>query len=353
MRQPLAADEALVSVIAVGDVLLGRGVTAEVDPLRQAAGWLQEADLALGNLEGVLVEGGSPRQERAGEAQPIILAARPSSASLLPQAGFDILGLANNHSLDYGHDGLRETIRHLEQADLAIIGTESEAGAPAALIEEVGGLRLAFLAFNAVPDPQAEMPCAAPDRCWPRPVPWDAQTSAAAIDAARSEADAVIVSVHWGFEYQPLPDPYQETIAAAMLAAGADLILGHHPHVPQRITAQGDQVVAYSLGNFLFDQGQDETGRGLALRAFFDSEGLRAVQALPLHAGLQPRLMSMARSGTVAGPAAAAQSPQRFRLHGNWLPARGGAANHRRERILQRPDRSDRGRFAGDDSPRG
>ena len=77
---PLGADEAVVSVIAAGDVLLGRGVTDETDPLRHAAGWLQEADLTLGNLEGVLVDGGSPRQDKAGGAQPIILAARPSSA---------------------------------------------------------------------------------------------------------------------------------------------------------------------------------------------------------------------------------------------------------------------------------
>ena len=212
------------------------------------------------------------------------------------------MALANNHSLDYGHDGLQETIRHLEQADLAVIGTENEGSEPAALIEEVGGLRLAFLAFNAVPDPQSKMPCAAPEGCWPRPATWDEQRSAAAIRAARAAADGVIVSVHWGFEYEPLPDPYQETIAAAMLAAGADLILGHHPHVPQRIATEGEQVVAYSLGNFLFDQGQDATGRGLALRAFFDSEGLRAVQALPLHAGLQPRLMRMGEAAAWLAP---------------------------------------------------
>jgi poly-gamma-glutamate synthesis protein (capsule biosynthesis protein) len=100
--------------------------------------------------------------------------------------------------------------------------------------------------------------------------------------------------LHWGFEYQPVPDPIQEAIAEAMLDAGADMIVGHHPHVPQMINVYGDRVVAYSLGNFLFDQGEDERGRGLAIRAFFDSQGLRAVQTLPLHAGLQPRLMTRA-----------------------------------------------------------
>jgi hypothetical protein len=81
-----------------------------------------------------------------------------------------------------------------------------------------------------------------------------------------------------------------------MLAAGADLIIGHHPHVPQPIAVQGEQLVAYSLGNFLFDQGRYETEQGLALRAFFDDQGLRAAQLLPLRVGLQPHLLPLAQA---------------------------------------------------------
>jgi len=179
---------------------------------------------------------------------------------------------------------------------LAVIGTEDEGRTAEPLIHEINGTRLAFLAFNAVSDPHPQLACSSPDDCSVRPMPWDPAASPQTIAAARSQADALIVSVHWGLEYQPLPDPVQESIANAMLAAGADLIVGHHPHVPQRIAARGDQVIAYSLGNFLFDQAQEETGQGLALRAFFDSQGLRAVQALPLHAGLQPHLMSMSEA---------------------------------------------------------
>jgi poly-gamma-glutamate synthesis protein (capsule biosynthesis protein) len=77
-----------------------------------------------------------------------------------------------------------------------------------------------------------------------------------------------------------------------MLAAGADLILGHHPHVTQPIVVEDDRAVAYSLGNFVFDQGAGETGFGLALRAFFDDQGLRALQTLPLQAGPRPHLLA-------------------------------------------------------------
>jgi poly-gamma-glutamate synthesis protein (capsule biosynthesis protein) len=295
-EKPLAATEETISVIAVGDILLGRGVAGAADPLRHSAGWLQDAHLTLGNLEGVLVNNGTPRQTAAGKPEPIILHSSPASAELLRQAGFDIISLANNHSLDYGSEGLLETITHLQNRELAVIGTKSGEEPVAPLIQDVAGLRLAFLAFNAVPDPHPQFACSSWAHCSPHPLRWDPQTSPQAIAAARSQADALIVSVHWGFEYHPWPDPGQESMAETMLAAGADLIIGHHPHVPQRITIQGEQLIVYSLGNFLFDQEQDDSGNGLALRAFFDQQGLRAVQALPVNAGLQPRLMDMAEA---------------------------------------------------------
>jgi poly-gamma-glutamate synthesis protein (capsule biosynthesis protein) len=94
------------------------------------------------------------------------------------------------------------------------------------------------------------------------------------------------------------PEPWQEAAAQALLTAGADLVVGHHPHVVQPLTigGTGDSLAAYSLGNFLFDQGWEETIQGLALRVFVDAQGLRAVQALPVWAGLQPRLMSPAEA---------------------------------------------------------
>ena len=300
--RPLAQGESLVSVIAVGDILLGRGVAAQAGSFSLAAPWLAGADLTLGNLEGVLVEGGTPRAAPAGDPQPIILSASPSSAVLLPRAGFDILSLANNHALDYGGDGLRRTIDHLHAAGLDVVGIAGASAAAGPLFRELNGLRLAFLAFNAVPDPHPQLACPDASACTPRPATWDPATSPAAIAAARAQSDAVIVSVHWGFEYQPLPDPQQEAVAAAMLNAGADLVLGHHPHVPQKISLDGDRLVAYSLGNFLFDQGGGQLGTGLALRAFFDSQGLRAVQALPLHAGLRPRLSTMSEAESWLSP---------------------------------------------------
>jgi hypothetical protein len=290
--EPLAPGEEAVELIAVGDVMPGRGVTGEPEPLAAVAPWLRATDLALGNLECVIAVGGTPRPG------PYRLRAPLPAVATLRQAGFDLLGLANNHALDYGPAALAETASRLEEAGIAAVGTGATPGAAAqATIREVSGVRLAFLAFNTVPDPDDVDESGG----W-APVRWDPAMATAGVATARQQADAVIVSMHWGYEYEVRPDPAQRDIAQALLDAGADLVVGHHPHVVQGTQvglrasvenpgAPQGQFVAYSLGNLLFDQGSGETRQGLALRAFFDDRGLRAVQALPLWAGRHPRLM--------------------------------------------------------------
>ena len=278
-------------LIAVGDVMLGRDVARQPAPLADVAPWLRTADLAVGNLECVI---GNEGVARPG---PYRLRAPLAAIDSLRSAGFDLLGLANNHALDYGPAGLAETATRLQRAGIDPVGAGPDpTAAGKAVFREVNGLRLAFLAFNAVPDPDD-----APGEAGWAPARWDREEALAAIAAARAEANAVIVSIHWGYEYEPQPDPAQRDAAHAMLAAGADLVIGHHPHVVQGTEALGGRFVAYSLGNLAFDQPQQEAREGLALRAFFDRRGLRAVQALPLWAGPQPRLMSIAEAAPLLG----------------------------------------------------
>jgi poly-gamma-glutamate capsule biosynthesis protein CapA/YwtB (metallophosphatase superfamily) len=285
--QPLAAGEQVVEVVAVGDVMLGRGVVKEAQPFAMVAPWLRAADLAVGNLECAIAAGGTPRPG------PYRLRAPLSAAAALGDAGFDVVAVANNHSLDYGSQGLAGTVARLQDAGIDTVGAGLDIQAAfRPVIREVGGVRLAFLAFNSVPDPDD----GPQDGGWTR-ANWDRERVLAAIAAARSQASAVIVSVHWGYEYELGADPAQRDAAQAMLDAGADLVIGHHPHVVQGTQAETSEVsrgqfVAYSLGNFVFDQEQGEMQQGLALRAFFDGQGLRAVQALPLRAGPRPRLLA-------------------------------------------------------------
>jgi poly-gamma-glutamate synthesis protein (capsule biosynthesis protein) len=166
---------------------------------------------------------------------------------------------------------------------------------------------VALLAFNAVADARGSLG----GDGWAR-AEWDWDRARAVVAVAAERADAVIVSMHWGYEYETSVDPAQRDAARALLAAGADVVVGHHPHVVQPFEVYGDGCVAYSLGNFVFDQGQGETGQGLALRAFFDGRGLRAVQALPVWAGRRPRLMTPDEADTLL--ARVAPSPRRLRF---------------------------------------
>lgn len=300
--EPLAEDEAVVSLLAVGDVMLGRGVLIEPEPLADVA-WLGAADVTLGNLEGVI----SSEQwivdsdQSPDHGSRIMLTMPETAVTQLREAGFDLLGLANNHSLDLGADGLAETAVSLQDASLTPIGLQTSA-LVTPTIRVVNNIQLAFFAFNAVPDPEG-VRCH-PDGASPCPVNWDAETpvlsgveaAVPAIEQAKTEADAVIVFIHWGFEYENRPDLAQETIAQTLRTAGADVVIGHHPHTAQPMVADADGVTAYSLGNFVFDQETAVTQQGLALLAYFDEAGLRGVQALPIKAGVKPRLLAMAKA---------------------------------------------------------
>jgi len=156
-------------------------------------------------------------------------------SNTLSQAGFNLVSLANNHSLDCGVDGLKETIEVLTH-----MGVTPILGEPS--IREVKGLKIGAVAFNLV----------------------DGNPSSVSLVEAVSElkevSDIVIVSLHWGREYKLSPSKKQLKLAHELIDAGADLILGHHPHRVQGIGSYKKGIVAYSLGNFVFDQ-RDELGK--------------------------------------------------------------------------------------------
>lgn len=293
--QAIRPDEELVEVLAVGDIMLGRGVQATPETFARMAGWVRRADLALGNFEGVLaapsVDFRSLSNTRPGE--PYRLVAPAGVEFLLQEAGFDVLSLANNHALDMQSAGLKYTLKRLQMSGLKTIGVGDDlSGVADPHILEINGLRIGLVGYNLI------LP-AGNSLAAPAPAPYDPGLQA--VREARQQADVVIVSMHWGIEYQTRIDPSQEAIAHALFDVGADIILGHHPHVIQgtllapdedRNTPRRDRFAAFSLGNFVFDQFEDETRYGLALRMWVDQQGLRAVQALPVLATDQPRLLS-------------------------------------------------------------
>jgi hypothetical protein len=262
-----SSPESLIEIIVVGDVMPGRGMAGTKGIFDHVVDELGGADLTVGNLEGVI-------------ATSLSTISKPSlylpsgTERLLANAGFDLLSLANNHTLDGGPGNYSETIDRLQAVGIQPLENAQ------VVVREIEGLKIAFLAWNEIP-------------------PASDAGLFSALRAIRSSVDVVIILAHWGQEYQRHPNWSQRKLAADLFEAGADIILGSHPHVVQDFqieppwgTKDRTRLVSYSLGNFVFDQGWGDTGEGLALRFFFDRKGLRAVQALPLWTAPRPRWMA-------------------------------------------------------------
>ncbi|MBI4122262.1 MAG: CapA family protein [Parcubacteria group bacterium] len=278
------------TIVFVGDVMLSRGIERVVlkhgggdwrYPFLRVADELHAADLAFGNLEGPI----SARGRNQGSMYSF--RADPRSIEGLVFAGLDVMSLANNHIFDWGPDALVDTINILGANGVAPIGAGRnfiEANAPA--IFEIGGARVAFFAYTNLYPKSLE---ASANRSGVSS--FDLKRIGEAIQKLKEsgEADLVVVSLHWGDEYKPKASKEQIAIGHKLVDSGADVVVGHHPHVIQEIeeyrpsTSSGPPGragwIAYSLGNFLFDQNFDEyTQKGLLLKVFVENKGIFAVE---------------------------------------------------------------------------
>lgn len=238
-----------VTFAAVGDVLLDRDVRKAIQkngvgyPFELIAKIIKSYDLAFCNLECPLSEPGFPLNKK------YVFRGEPGYVKGLAEAGFNVVSLANNHSLDHGREALLETMKVLSNNGLYPVGSganQKEARAPT--LVQVKGLRFAFFGYlDMLPEgiPYLEN----------KPAPAYAQTNEIVneIRKVRNKVDFVIVSFHWGRENQPVPTMNQVDNAHAIIDAGADIVLGHHPHVLQNVEIYKGRPIVYSLGNFVFD----------------------------------------------------------------------------------------------------
>ncbi len=246
---------ASITISAVGDVSLAR----EVVPRMEANGsgypyalvaHLLDADINIANLEGALTERGEPWPKGYNFRTP------PRFAAGLREAGFDLVSLANNHTMDYGELGLTDTLDALDAAGVRRIGAGADAAtASAPAIFEAQGLRVAFIGCADSPTEGGGFRI----RDWAATVDapglfiCDDALLAAAVTSARLSADFVIVVAHAGDEYRTAPNSTQRRIAQTALAAGADAYIGHHAHVVQPVEQRVGQLIVWGLGNFIFD----------------------------------------------------------------------------------------------------
>jgi len=205
------------------------------------------ADVRFCNLESPLCRAANPP-----ETNKTLLHAKEESVGLLKRAGFNVVSLANNHSMDFGWSSLGKTIDLLEKNNISHIGAgknTKQAGMP--VILEARGMSMAVLAYTWVYPMFKEASPAAGDRT-PGVCPYDLYRIKQDVSRIKKDADFVVVSFHWGNEYTHFPDPRTVSEAHQIIDAGADLIIGSHPHVLQGIEQYKNGLIAYSLSNFLF-----------------------------------------------------------------------------------------------------
>ncbi len=283
-----------VTLAAVGDVTSGEEVGASVATLGAAYPWtnvgplLRQADLATANLEGAISMRGVavPNKEFHFRGGPALLHGARSAG------GLDVVTVANNHSGDFGSQALLDTVRDGRAAGLLVVGggrNASEAVRPA--IATAGGLRVAFLGFSDVNPYGFNAGLRTPGTAAADPA-----VIAAAVRGARHRADIVVVWFHWGTELHPEPSARQRELADVALGAGAQVVLGAHPHVFGGVeTAARRSVVAWTLGNFVFPAHSADTERTGIMLVKLDRRGVSGwrVQHATIH-GFRPVLDSPA-----------------------------------------------------------
>jgi hypothetical protein len=242
--------------LSVGDVIFGRYVQKIIDekkdlehPFRPLAKLYAEVDFTFANLENPFFSGERPNVTPPGKRYAVLWA-RPEHARTLAKYKVTAVNLANNHAMDQGVAGVEETVRTLDAQGIAHVGAGTsldEAWKP--MIVEVRGLKIAFVGASYTS--RADL-----DPGWKKHVARieDEKRLAAACKAAREGAHFVVVTFHAGDEHEHVPNVQQRGFARAAVRAGADIVIGAHPHVVQPAEKIDGKWVFFSLGNFIFDQ---------------------------------------------------------------------------------------------------
>ena len=288
MGQTFQAGRAI-SLVMFGDVNLGRMVGQELVrgdtsyPFRHVIDTLSRAEVVFVNLESQL-------SDQNGETQHpkynLIFTGPPSGAAALRMSNISVVSTANNHAFDYGMRALRETIVHLQGVGVQVVGTsfDSVAGSTPAIVEREG-IRIGFLAYAEFVNLKGP---------WiGRIALYDSVQCRRDIEQLRQRVDLVVVSYHGGVEYSDRPSARLRHELQMLIDAGADVVVGHHPHYVQGIELYNGKLIFYSLGNFVFYQPQRDLamvglGVDLRLERRAGKIGVNSARLLALRTGLQP-----------------------------------------------------------------
>ncbi len=238
---------------------------------------LRDSHLRLVNLECPLVDGGQPVHKSGAVFKGT--AAHVAGLTAIP---FDVATLANNHVFDYGIEGFSQTLEILDRNGIRRTGaglSPSEARKP--LQANVGGVEVGIVSFSEGED----LTAAADGK--PGVFGWEVEGVVDLVRGLRPAVQIIVVVCHGGVEYIPFPPPYLAAALRRIADAGADLVIGHHPHVPQGVEIRGGVPICYSLGNFVFFQPTDLQYRkvGYLVEAGAAADGLASIRLVPYEIG--------------------------------------------------------------------
>ncbi len=263
------------TLLFVGDIMLDRNVATRSQAAhdlsypfkRLPAGWFDQVDAAIANLEGPVTDTRRPPEKT------IDFQFNPAVIDVLKKQGIDAFSQANNHTLDQGRIGADDSRARLKAADFLVFGDEVNDDDIALATTTIRGQRFAFVGFNTTNNP------------------LDEHDASSTLAKAHALADHVIVFMHWGLEYRDHAPQQVIDKAHWLIDHGADIVIGGHPHWVQGFDVYKGHPIVYSLGNFVFDQDfSKETREGLALKLTVDGTHV-SIEPIPIQIDLsQPRM---------------------------------------------------------------
>ena len=259
------------TVIFGGDMLFDRTIRQVMERVGEdfifscIADVLQDADLVVANLEGPITEHPSKSLgSEIGSPDNFTFTFATSTGELLSRHNIRLVNLGNNHILNFGWEGVRSTIENLRAANVAYFGDPLQ---KAVAYQEIRGIKFAFISYNEF-----------------APGGWrdNSEATQDQLRAARLEGFVPILYAHWGDEYLGAPERVKE-LARSFIDAGAEIVIGSHPHVVQEHAEYRGKHIYYSLGNFFFDQYKTEATRhGLLLKVTFNVSGVASLEKIPI-----------------------------------------------------------------------
>ncbi len=239
------------TIISVGDIMLGRNVevlrqkNGDDYPFLKIADFFKSADMVTANLEGPI-----PLVHMQTPSGSTRFSFQDSAPALLQENNIKMVSLANNHTFDYGESGYDNTASLLGKDSILVSGHPKSVDNRAVATAEINGEKISFISFNTIYNPAFDL----------------AKAVSIVSDTKSREQSTIIINIHWGIEYATTSSKMQKDIGHALVDAGADIIIGSHPHVVEEMEIYKGKPIFYSLGNAVFDQYfSTETQHGLAV----------------------------------------------------------------------------------------